>query len=103
MFVFENFLVAVAQVLNMVLEIYKWVVIVAVLISWVNPDPYNTVVRFLNSMTDPVFGFVRDKLPRLPLPIDISPIIVLCAIVFLQTFLVQTLMDIARSGRQALR
>ncbi len=95
MFVMSNLIAAVAGVLDIVLTIYMWIVIVAALISWVNPDPYNPIVRFLYSVTEPVFGMVRRVLPLPPMGIDISPIIVFLAIVFLQQFLVKTLYQIA--------
>lgn len=99
MFIVGNFITATAEVLHIVLTIYMWVVIIAALISWVNPDPYNPIVRFLYGVTEPVFGFVRRHLPLPPMGIDISPIIVLLAIVFLQYFLVETLRQVAASLR----
>jgi len=99
MFVFSNFISALAGVLDVVLQIYMWVVIAAALITWVNPDPYNPIVRFLRSVTEPVFGLVRRVL-RLPaVGIDFSPIIVLLVILFLQQFLVKTLLQIAADMR----
>jgi YggT family protein len=99
MFVLGNFVHALAGVLSMVLTIYMWIVIIAALISWVNPDPYNPIVRFLRSVTEPAFAAVRRALP-LPLAgIDISPIIVILGIVFLQMFLVPTLQQVAMSLR----
>jgi YggT family protein len=95
MFIFGNLIGAVAGVLDIVLSIYMWIVIIAALITWVNPDPYNPVVRFLSSVTEPVFSFVRRTLPIPAMGIDFTPIIVLLAIVFLQQFLVKTLQQIA--------
>ncbi len=95
MFIIGNFISAVADVLYVVLTIYMWIVIIAALISWVNPDPYNPIVRFLYSVTEPVFMMVRRRLPLPPMGIDFSPLIVLLVILFLQSFLVKTLHDIA--------
>ena len=67
--------------------------------SWVNPDPYNPIVRFLYGITEPVFAFVRRYLPILPMGLDLSPLIVLLAIVFLQQFLVKTLIQLAEALR----
>ena len=97
MFVVGNFVDAIASVLDMVLYIYMWIVIIAALISWVNPDPYNPIVRFLYSVTEPVFAMVRRVLPLPPMGIDFSPLIVLLIIVFCQQFLVKTLHQIAKS------
>jgi YggT family protein len=91
-----NLLRAIAQILNMVLNIYMWIVIIAALISWVNPDPYNPIVRFLYRATEPVFQRVRRFVPPMG-GIDLSPLIVLLAIYFLQYFLVTTLLQLSLS------
>ncbi len=91
MYVLSNLLQAVAVILDIVLTIYMWVIIIRALLSWVNPDPYNPIVQFLHSITEPVLYRVRKALPMPGMGLDLSPIIVLLAIIFLQTFLVQTL------------
>ncbi len=97
MFVVGNFVAAIAEVLNIVLSIYMWIVIIAALITWVNPDPYNPIVRFLYSVTEPVFAMVRRVLPLPPMGIDFSPLIVVLIIIFCQQFLVTTLRQVAMS------
>jgi len=99
MFIIGNFISAIAEVLNVVLTIYTWIVIIAALISWVRPDPYHPIVRFLYSVTEPVFAMVRRFLPVTAMRIDFSPIIVLLIVLFLQRFVVSTLYDIARTVR----
>jgi YggT family protein len=99
MFVMSNLIAAIAGVLEYFLTIYMWIVIIAALISWINPDPYNPIVRFLYSVTEPVFGMVRRVLPLPRMGIDISPLIVFLAIIFLQMFLVETLKQIAGQMR----
>jgi YggT family protein len=94
MFIFGDFLITVAKILDVILEIYKWVVIIAALISWVNPDPYNPIVRLLYSVTEPAFRPVRRLIGYRLGPIDISPIIVILVIIFAQSFLVTTLIKI---------
>jgi YggT family protein len=97
MFVIGNFLAAVASVLNMLLSAYMWIIVIRALISWVNPDPYNPIVQFLRAATDPLLYRVRRALPLNFGGIDFSPIIVIAGILFLQTFLVQSLFDLART------
>ena len=97
MFVLANFIGALAHVLNTFLTVYMWIVIIAALITWVNPDPYNPIVRFLYSVTEPVFRYVRRVLPLPSMSIDISPIIVILIIIFLQYFLVASLIQLARN------
>lgn len=99
MYVLGNFVGAVAQVLDVILSIYMWLIIISALISWVNPDPYNPIVRFLYSVTEPVLSFVRRTLPLPRMGIDLSPLIVLLVIVFLQSFLIVTLKQIAANLR----
>lgn len=99
MFVFSNFLGAMASVLQLTLTLYMWIVIARALISWVNPDPYNPIVRFLYNATEPLLYRVRRSLPLFAGGIDFSPLIVLLAIYFLQAFLVASLRDLAFSLR----
>ncbi len=96
MFVAGNFLKAVAFILDRVLQIYSWVVLIAVLLTWVNPDPYNPIVRFLRAATEPVFDLVRRYLPFTRVgTLDLSPIVVFFGISFVRMFLVGSLLDIA--------
>lgn len=95
MFLVSNFLTAVAKILNIGLSIYMWIIIARALISWVSPDPYNPIVRFLNSVTDPVLFRIRRWIPVHFGGFDFSPILVILAIIFIQTFLVQSLEQMA--------
>lgn len=94
MFVFGNFLGALAQVLDILLRLYMWVIIIAALISWVNPDPYNPIVRFLYSVTDPVLKRIR-RVIGISMGVDFSPIIAILAILFIRYFLIQSMMELA--------
>ena len=95
MFVLSNFLIAVAKILDIGLTLYMWIIIARAVISWVNPDPYNPIVRVLNSVTEPVLYPIRRRLPISLGGIDFSPILVILAIIFAQAFLVQSLIQIA--------
>ena len=95
MFILANFISAAANILDVLLNIIYWLVIIRALISWVNPDPLNPVVQFLYKTTEPILEPVRKRLPLgLRFGIDISPIIVFLLIIFLQSFLVKTLLDL---------
>lgn len=94
MFVISHFLTALAKVIDLVLTFYMWIIIIRAIISWVNPDPFNPIVRFLYQITEPVLYRVRRFLPPLG-GIDLSPLIVILLIVFLQQFLVPSLYDLA--------
>ena len=97
MLIFANFLDAVAVVLDYALNLYMWIVIAGAVLSWVSPDPYNPIVRFINTATQPVFYQIRKRLPVSFGGIDISPVIVILAIIFLQNFVVRSLHGLARS------
>ncbi|ABB31404.1 protein of unknown function YGGT [Geobacter metallireducens RCH3] len=94
MFVLANFLLAVAKIADILLTIYLYILIARAIISWVNPDPYNPIVNFLYRSTEPVLSRVRRFLPDMG-GLDLSPIIVLVAIYFLQSFLVRSIYDLA--------
>lgn len=96
MFIVANFLVAIAKVLNIILSIYMWIIIAQAILSWVSPDPYNPIVRIINNLTEPVLYRIRSRLPTVFGGIDFSPIIVILAIVFLQTFVVSSLFMMAQ-------
>jgi YggT family protein len=95
MIIFSNFLIAIAKVLDIVLSIYMWVVIARAVLSWVSPDPYNPIVRFIHNFTEPVLYQIRKRIPVNFGGIDFSPIIVFLAIIFLQRFVVHSLYGLA--------
>ena len=97
MYIVGYFLQAVASVMDVVLVIFMWVVIFRAILSWVNPDPYNAIVRVINNVTEPVLHPIRTKLPINFGGIDFSPIIVILIIMFLRTFLVNSLSRMAAS------
>lgn len=97
MFVAGNFLEAVAGLLDTVLTLYVWVIVGRAVISWVNADPYNPIVRMLCNLTDPVLDRLRQMLPMSFGGIDMSPIAAIFIVWFLRAFLVASLYDFARA------
>jgi YggT family protein len=96
MFILGNLFEALAVILDKALWLYNLVVFVAVMISWVNPDPVNPVVQFLRSVTQPVFEWIRRRLPFAVVGmLDLSPIILLMFLWFARQFLVKSLFDLA--------
>ncbi|MDY6851764.1 MAG: YggT family protein [Thermodesulfobacteriota bacterium] len=91
----NNLLNILASLLSYGLTLYMWVVIVRAVISWVNPNPHNPVVRFLAKVTDPVLYHVRRILPVSYSGIDFSPIILILLIIFFNDFAVRSLKAIA--------
>ena len=94
MFVFRNVLLGAATVLDYVLWLYMWIIIARALISWVNPDPWNPIVQFLNRATEPVLAPIRQRLGW-RMGIDLSPLVAIAVITFLQIAVVQSLKGLA--------
>ena len=94
MFVAGNLVAAVAQVLNLLLTVYTWIIIIRVLASWLSPDPFNPVMQFLIRATDPVLEPIRRRIPSIGF-IDISAVVALVILQALQLFLVRTLFDLS--------
>ena len=95
MFVLGNFIEAVAMVLGYLLEALKWLIIIRALLSWVNPDPYNAIVQFIERATEPILAPFRQLVPSYKIGIDVSPILALLFIFFLKIFAIQTLLGLA--------
>jgi len=93
MYVLGDFLLAVAKLVDYVLYAYMWIIVIRALVSWVSPDPWNPIVRFLYQVTEPVLRPIRRRLPQGA--IDFSPLVVIFAIYFLQWFLVPVLVKTA--------
>jgi YggT family protein len=94
-FIFANLLLAFAKIADILLTFYMWIVIISALISWVNPDPYNPIVRFLYAVTEPLLRRVRRVIGSRLGVIDISPMVVILAIYFVKYFLIQSLIEFA--------
>ena len=97
MFVLGYFLMAIAKILDLVLLCFMWIVIARAILSWVNPDPFNPIVRFIHIITEPVLYRIRTVLPASFGGIDFSPIIVFLGVLFLRTFVVSSLLRLSSS------
>ena len=94
MFILSNFISAIAKLVNFVFDAYIIIIFARAVVSWVNADPYNPIVRFLIQATDPLLSRIRRYIPSLG-GLDISPMVLILAIIFLQNLLVPTLQQIA--------
>ena len=99
MFALGNVILGIAKVLGVLLNIYMWIIIIRALISWVNPDPYNPIVQFLTKVTEPVLHRIRRLVPTWKIGIDLSPLIAILIILFLEIAVVDTLARIGYSMR----
>ena len=93
-----SLVIAFAQVVSLLVELYVYVLIARALISWVNPDPYNPIVKFLHSVTDPLLSRVRRFAPFLYINgIDLTPIALLVALQFAKQVVVNLLYGLSQS------
>lgn len=95
MFVLANLVSAVAQILSILLTILYWLILIRALISWVSPDPSNPIVQLLYQATEPILDPIRRLVPTWKIGLDISPMLAFLLIVFLQKFLVSTLLELS--------
>ena len=96
MFIIGNMIQAIAYILGMVLQLYMWVIIASAVLSWVNPDPSNPIVRFINNVTEPVFRQIRRYLPVRFGMVDFTPFIVILILIFLSQWIVPSLEEFSR-------
>jgi YggT family protein len=95
MIVISTLLMAIANILNMVISLYIWIVIISALITWVRPDPYNPIVQLLYRLTEPAYALIRRYIPTNFNGFDIAPLILILGLQFIQLFFVQLLFKIA--------
>lgn len=97
----SNVLSATAFILGALIKIYTWVVIIAALLSWVRPDPYNPIVRTLRALTEPARYQVRRRLPFVFAGgMDFSPLVIILLLQFIDIALVSSLAEFAAGLRR---
>jgi YggT family protein len=84
---FEALISSIAIVILGIISLYKWVVIISAILSWVNPDPNNPVVQMLYRLTEPAYKLIRKYIPTVFGGLDVAPLILIFALIFLETFL----------------
>ena len=93
----NTLLVSILEFILIVVNLYMWVVIIAALITWVQPNPYNPIVRFLWNVTEPVYAYIRRFIPTNFGGFDVAPLILLLLLQFIQLFFVNLLFRLANS------
>jgi YggT family protein len=83
----DALLSSVLTVVLSVIFLYKWVIIISAILTWVKPDPYNPIVQMLYRLTEPAYAFVRKYIPTVFGGMDLAPIILIFTLIFLETFL----------------
>jgi YggT family protein len=95
MIVLSTLIEAIANILNMIIGLYIWIVIIAALISWVRPDPYNPIVQILYRLTEPIYSLIRKYIPTNFGGLDVAPLILILLLQFFQMFFVKLLFEFA--------
>jgi len=90
-------IIGIGGILHSLLTIYIWVIIIAALLSWVRPDPYNPIVQFLTRITEPAYRLVRRLMPTTLNGIDFTPLIIIIALQIIDVILVTLLNTLATS------
>ena len=83
----DSLTVAFVTILITIISLYKWVIIISALLSWVQPDPYNPIVQMLNRLTQPAYAMVRKIIPTVFGGMDMAPLILIFALQFLEIFI----------------
>ncbi len=99
MFILGNFFIAAAKVIDIALPLFYWVIIIRAVLSWFSPDPYNPLVRFLYTATEPLLEPFRRLVPPFRLGIDISPLLAILTLYFLRAFFVTSLYQLGHMMR----
>jgi len=102
--IFSNLLVTIARILQVfvpVIGFLKWIIIIRVILSWVNADPYNFLVSIIYRVSEPLMAPFRNLVPSYKIGLDFSPLFAILALVILQViilnFFVPTLVSFAMS------
>lgn len=74
-----------ARIISVAFNVYEFMIIIRVFMSWVNPNPYSPIVTFIIDLTDPFLGLIEKIMPRALLaPLNFTPIVALLLLGFLQ-------------------
>lgn len=83
----DALLTSIFTIVLTIISLYKWVIIISALLSWVRTDPYNPIVQMLYRLTEPAYAFIRRYIPTVIGGMDLAPLILIFALIFLETFL----------------
>jgi YggT family protein len=93
----SNIVMGLGGIIHSLITVYIWVVIIAAVISWVRPDPYNPIVQVLARLTEPVYAFIRHYIPTNINGLDVAPIILIIGLQVVDVIFVELIMGLARA------
>lgn len=83
----DALMTSIFTVILSIIFLYKWVIIISAILTWVRPDPYNPIVQMLYRLTEPAYAFIRRYIPTVVGGMDLAPLILIFILIFLETFL----------------
>ena len=83
----DAFISSILTVILSVVVLYKWVIIISALLTWIKPDPNNPIIQMLYRLTEPAYALIRKYIPTVFGGMDLAPVILILALIFLETFL----------------
>ena len=78
----NSLLLSVISVLTIIIHAYMWVIIIAALVSWVQPDPYNPIVQILYKLAAPAYKLISFIPTRIG-SIDLAPLVIIILLQFI--------------------
>ncbi|MGD8957660.1 MAG: YggT family protein [Chromatiaceae bacterium] len=86
-------LLAIPELISLIINIFLFAILIQVIISWINPGSYNPAISLIHSLTEPILGSVRRRMPEMG-GLDLSPMVVMVGLVVLEMLLVPPLKDL---------
>lgn len=74
-----SFINLIRQVVSVAFEVYSWILIIRILLSWIRHNPYQPIIRFIYEVTDPYLRIFRRIVPPYG-AVDFSPIVAFFAL-----------------------
>jgi YggT family protein len=91
------FLISVIRLVQGVLFAFMIILIIRAVLSWISPDPYNPIVRFVYGITEPLLYRLRQMIPLVYGGVDFTPILVIALIYFVNTLLDKAMIAVSQS------
>ena len=82
MFVVDSLLLSIISVVSILINAYMWIIIIAALISWVQPNPYNPIVQLLYKLAAPAYRLISFIPTRIG-SVDLAPLVIIIILQFI--------------------
>jgi YggT family protein len=86
-------IVSIVQLLHTLINAYIWLIIIAALMSFIQPDPRNQIVQAIRKLTEPPLQFIRRHIPFVVVSgLDLSPLVIILGLQFIDTLMMMSVM-----------